>query len=198
MSDLFFEQSDLEYQRAYDKGFVAGMRSGLSSLPKSNAMDAKEFTEGSTGKQCPLRPTFMDVNEIRFILRMVLSEMAELVRTVIPEPDKALQFVHDCVGADLKPNYKPISRADPDYEAKMCAEQYDAFVDAWYYMLNAACKKGCNLSKLFDAVHQANMNKRQPDGSWLLRADGKVDKPKDWKEADIVAAIKDQTRNGAW
>lgn len=165
---------------------------------KSNAMDVKEFTEASISRECPPRPTFMSIDEIQFILRMVLSEMAELVRTVIPEPDKALAFVHECVGADLKANYKPIPRSDPDYEAKMCAEQYDAFVDAWYYMLNAACKKGCNLSKLFDVVHQANMSKRLPDGSWLRRPDGKIDKPPGWKEADMISAIKDQTVKGAW
>jgi predicted HAD superfamily Cof-like phosphohydrolase len=34
------------------------------------------------------------------------------------------------------------------------AEQADALVDIYYYSLNAACKKGMNLSALFDVVHQ--------------------------------------------
>lgn len=165
---------------------------------KSNAEDVLEFTEGSTGIKCPSEPSPMNLEEIRFIVRMVQSELAELVRTRIPDADRALAFMHECVGADLKPNYTPLSPEDPDYKTKMCAEQYDAFVDAWYYMLNAACKKGCNLSLLFEHVHRANMNKRQPDGSWLRRADGKVEKPKGWKEADMVAAIKEQTTLGAW
>lgn len=169
---------------------------GMTTL--SNAEQVKEFTEGSMGKTLPSIPSPMNKDEVRFIVRMVLSEMAELVQTVTCSPIETLQMMHECVGADLKMDYKPASPDDPHYDRLVSAQQYDAFVDAWYYMLNAACKKGCNLSKIFDEVHKANMNKRQPDGTWLRREDGKVVKPEGWKEADIVECIRAQQSEGAW
>ena len=66
------------------------------------------------------------------------------------------------------------------------SEQADAMVDAWYYMLNASCKNGIDLSKVFDEVHKANMNKRDPiTNEFIRRADGKVLKPPGWKPANI-------------
>ena len=63
-------------------------------------------------------------------------------------------------------------------------------VDAWYYMLNAASKRGIDLSKIFDEVHSANMRKKDPETeTFKKRDDGKILKPKDWKPADIVSLV---------
>lgn len=166
---------------------------------QSNAQAVREFTEGASGKPCPLMPEPMNLEEVRFIVRMVMSELVELVQTLTPTTADAVEFVKGCAGADTNLVYKAPKPDDPDYKAKMCAEQYDAFVDAWYYMLNAAAKKGCNLSKLFDVVHAANMAKRWPDGTFHRRPeDGKVIKPPEWREPDVLGAIKKQMTTGAW
>ena len=81
---------------------------------------------------------------------------------------------------------------DNSDEIHVVANQGDAMVDSWYYMLNAAAKKGIDLSRIFNAVHQANMDKKDPEtGKFILREDGKVLKPKGWKPADILQVVKD-------
>ena len=75
----------------------------------------------------------------------------------------------------------------------------DALTDAYYYMLNAACKKGVNVSSLFGIVHAANMAKRDPEtGKFLKREDGKIVKPKGWQPPDVEAEIRRQLKEGAW
>lgn len=167
-------------------------------LGLSDSQKVREFTEQSSGKECPSQPEPMDANEVKFIIRMVLSEMVELAQTVTTNSTEAVKFVKECMGADVKQNYKPPNLQDPEYKAMMCAEQYDAMVDAYYYMLNAACKKGVNLSNIFDVVHAANMNKRWPDGTFHRREDGKIIKNPDWKEPDVKGEIKRQISEGAW
>ena len=51
-------------------------------------------------------------------------------------------------------------------------------VDSYYYSLKCCCKKGINLSNIFEVVHKANMDKRDPlTGKFLKREDGKIIKP---------------------
>lgn len=51
---------------------------------------------------------------------------------------------------------------DRQGELEEAADQADALVDIYYYSLNAACKKGVNLSSLFDIVHKVGRR-------WILR-----------------------------
>jgi predicted HAD superfamily Cof-like phosphohydrolase len=82
-------------------------------------------------------------------------------------------------------------------ESELIAEQADAFTDIKIFMENAACKKGINLSKIFQIVHIANMNKRFPDGTFHRREeDDKIIKPPNWEAPDVTAEIIDQTKNG--
>lgn len=154
---------------------------------KSDADKVKEFTEESMGIKCPTVPTIMSKKEVEFITKMILSELTELAQTISDTPEDALNFVKNCIGTDFNKNYKK-----PEDDIKLCAEQYDAFVDIWYYSLNMSCKKGVNLSKIFDVVHQANMNKRWSDGKFHRREDGKVLKPDNFEEAKIDEEIKRQ------
>jgi len=91
-----------------------------------------------------------------------------------------------------------VQLADDD-ETTLIAEQGDAIVDVYYYMLNAAAKKGVNLSALFHIVHAANMAKRDPaTGQFLKRDDGKIIKPAGWQPPDVKAEIVRQLSDGAW
>ena len=64
-------------------------------------------------------------------------------------------------------------------------------VDIWYYSLNAAAKKGIDLSKIFEEVHAANMAKKDPTtGKFIIReSDGKIIKPDGWKEPNIMTTL---------
>merc|ERR1719471_2772414 len=158
---------------------TAGMARGMpqQQVPKSNSTDVMAFTR-ACDQPCSQRPTLMNKTEVEFITKMILDELLELNATVSdPRAAKNLmtRLIHDA---------KDVKRVQGD-EANLIAEQGDAFVDIWYYSLNAACKKGVNLSKIFDLVHNANMAKRDPQtGKFLKRDDGNE--------------IRKQTQEGAW
>jgi predicted HAD superfamily Cof-like phosphohydrolase len=154
---------------------------------KSHSQLVKEFTQESMGVQLPSTPSPMSKDEVRFIVRMVLSEMLELCTTVTPSVECAYDFMKECMDKTDVPK-----ECNLPSEVELIAEQYDAFVDAWYYMLNTAAKKGVDLEGIFQVVHGANMAKRFPDGSFHRREDGKVMKPQGWKEPDIVGEMKRQ------
>jgi predicted HAD superfamily Cof-like phosphohydrolase len=155
----------------------------------SHTDKVREFTEKSLGIQLPTKPSKMSKDEVKFIVRMVLSEMLELCTTVTPTVQDATDFFGDCCTTLDKPReFSPETKSD----VEIMAEQYDSFVDAWYYMLNTASKKGVNLDSIFDVVHGANMAKCFPDGTFHRREDGKVIKPDGWSEPDIVGEIERQ------
>jgi predicted HAD superfamily Cof-like phosphohydrolase len=156
---------------------------------KTHTLLVKDFTEQSMGVKLPNKPTKMSRNEVKFIVRMVISEMMELCSTVTPTVRDALDLFDECVETTDNPKlFDPASKSD----VEIMAEQYDSFVDAWYYMLNTAVKKGVDLDGIFRIVHGANMAKRFPDGTFHRREDGKVVKPDGWKEPDIVGEIQRQ------
>ncbi len=158
---------------------------------KTHTSLVREFTEQSMGVKLPTTPSKMSRNEVKFIVRMVVSEMMELCSTVTPTVRDALDLFDECVETTDNPKpFDPSSKSD----VEIMAEQYDSFVDAWYYMLNMAVKKGVDLDSIFHVVHGANMAKRFPDGTFHRREDGKVMKPDGWKEPNIVGEIKRQLK----
>jgi predicted HAD superfamily Cof-like phosphohydrolase len=161
----------------------------LPCVRESDSEKVKTFTEASTGNPCPSAPQVMSGEEVRFIIRMIQSELCELAQTVTKDHSEAIDMLHDCIGVDTKSGYSP-----PEDQASLMADQYDAFVDIWYYSLNCACKKGVDLSAIFKVVHEANMAKVFPDGTFHRRCDGKVIKPDGWREPDIRGEIVRQTR----
>lgn len=158
-------------------------------MSKSHTELVKDFTEQSLGVTLPTTPSKMTKEEVRFIVRMVISEMMELCTTVTNSVEGAFNFFNECYCSCDRP--KEFKKDATDEQ--IMAEQYDSFVDAWYYMLNTAVKKGANLDSIFHLVHGANMAKRHPDGLFHRRVeDGKVIKPEGWEEPDIVGEIKRQ------
>lgn len=155
-------------------------------MSQSNYDDVKQFTEESNGIKCPTIPEKMTKDEVSFLLKMVLSEMTELAQTVTSSYDEALQMVKDSVDVD------PSTHTNLDDNVEIIAEQGDAMVDAWYYMLNSASKRGIDLSKIFNEVHGANMRKKDPVTNKFIRreTDGKILKPVGWKPADICQVVK--------
>ena len=161
----------------------------------SDAEKVKEFTEGYLDKKCPNYPMKLNKDQVYFITRMVMSELHELAATVNNNENESYNFLSDCLkNIDKCHNY------NYENDIQIISAQSDAMVDIWYYMLNCASKNGINLSKLFDVVHQANMNKRDPQsGKFIKRqSDGKIIKPEVWMPPDIEGEIKKQCEKGSW
>lgn len=162
---------------------------------QSNADAVHQFTM-ETGYPCPDRPKPMDRESVKFIIRMVISELDELACTVCKDEKERDELMRDALQSrDRCKRFNGSSEPD----AELIGDQFDALVDAWYYSLNTAAKHGVNMSKLFDTVHAANMAKRDPiTGKFLRRDDGKIIKPYGWKAPDITGEIKRQMEQGAW
>ncbi len=164
-------------------------------MSKTNAEDVREFTEGYSNQQCPDKPTPMGRDQAFFIIRMVMSELDELAVTVTASDEECNQFMQSALNSIDK-----CHKYDYPTETELIGAQADSMVDAWYYMLNIAAKHGMNLSKLFDIIHQANMNKRDPESGQFIRreSDGKVIKPEGWTAPNIDDEIRKQTKEGSW
>lgn len=161
----------------------------------SDVMKVKEFTEGASGEMAPLKPTVMSSDAVMFIIRMIMSELDELVCTVTPDDNKRDEFILKAL-KDRDKCHNFVYKTDDE----LIAAQFDALVDVWYYSLDTSVKHGVNLSKIFDLVHSANMAKRDPTtGKFLKRKeDGKIIKPIGWMSPNVEAEIKDQRKYGSW
>lgn len=159
-------------------------------LPLSDSERVREFT----GKEnCQNTPTVMNKAEVQFIIGMVVSELVELAQTVV-DADEAKKMITSSVDIDLNENY-----SIPTDEDELIGDQIDAAADIYIYLLDAFGKKGVNLSKVFNIVHESNMNKRFPeDGKFHYREDGKKIKPPSWQPPDIKSEIVRQKKYGAW
>jgi predicted HAD superfamily Cof-like phosphohydrolase len=153
----------------------------------------KQFTEESSGKSLPTKPSKMTKEEVRFLVRMVISELMELVRTVVPNENQSehvYEFTRQCMLSTDKPRFFDTENSTDE---EIMAEQYDAFGDWIIYTLDMAGKKGVDLDRFIHLAHDANMAKRFPDGKFHRREeDGKVIKPQGWVEPDLVKEIKRQ------
>lgn len=144
-----------------------------------------EFTSG-TGHPIPSKPQKMNKDEVSFLAKMVLDETMELLATVYSS-EEAKEFVTKTVmeSRDLE----QIRGSDNE----IIVEQADAMVDIYYYCLNAASKKGMDISTIFHIVHEANMNKRDPQtGKFIKNEEGKIIKPKGWTAPDVLSEINRQ------
>jgi predicted HAD superfamily Cof-like phosphohydrolase len=166
--------------------------SWVADAEPRDADHVREFTCGA-GQPTPDKPVLMSKDEVCFLGKMVLDEVMELFATVYCPAD-AKEKLRGFIDAS-----KDIAQLPADDETALIAEQGDALVDVYYYMLNAASKKGVNLSALFHIVHGANMAKRDPaTGQFLKREDGKIIKPAGWQPPDVKAEIMRQIADGAW
>lgn len=154
--------------------------------PQSDYQKVLEFTSGS-GANITAHPAPMTKEEVKFLIGMCVSELVEMAQTVCDTASEAKFMVADSVHIDLKPSY-----VKPENDLEIMADQADAAVDCWYYLLNGFCKKHIDLSRVFDVVHSANMAKKWSDGTFHRREDGKILKPDGWSPPDIVGEIEDQ------
>jgi len=158
----------------------------------SDAELVRQFTKES-GTYVPNQPQVMSKDEVFFLIKMMLDEIMELGATVSEPHETKLNMIK------MITDSKNISQITGVSKEELIGEQADALVDSYYYSLNAAAKKGVNLSKIFEIVHEANMAKRDPvTGKFIKREDGKIIKPVGWKEPDITKEITRQFNEGSF
>jgi predicted HAD superfamily Cof-like phosphohydrolase len=137
----------------------------------------------------------MTRQEVEFLVKMNCGELMELLVTVLGNNEDARVVLKELVDRAEYPTFK----AEGQDAVTVMAEQADALVDIDYYNLNGAAKVGFNEDQVFDAVHEANMNKRsKEDGQFHRNQEGKVVKPAGWQEPDIKAVVARWQANGTW
>lgn len=159
----------------------------------------KQFTEESINVTLPNSPQLMNRSEVEFITKMILDELIELNETLFIDEMNKIEKAKNNVLSILKNCNRPVlgltDKTENTSDIEIIAEQQDALADIIYYIYNCAVKKGVNLTDIINVVHQANMNKKFPDGTFHRRDDGKVIKPEGWKEPDIEFEIQRQLSN---
>lgn len=153
----------------------------------SDYENVRDFTI-QAGQPVTEVPSALNDEEVKFLLRMCLSELQELALTIVDSVPQSIELMNECMKTIDKSEHEVL-----DTEDKKIAAQADAVVDAWYYSCNAFAKKSVDISKIFDIVHEANMAKRDPKTKkFIHREDGKIIKPEGWTPPDVVAEVKRQ------
>jgi len=168
--------------------------SSSDSSSTSHAQMVAEFTR-ATSFEVPNTPRAMTKEEVFNVCRHVMSEMRELMSTVMGTQDGGDAALKGFVDEDAAERHR-----QPPPSEVVAEEQVDALVDAEYYMLNAAAKAGLNVDRFFAEVHRANMAKVDPTTGKVRRreSDGKVLKPEGWQAPDLSAVMRRCQEEGSW
>jgi predicted HAD superfamily Cof-like phosphohydrolase len=156
----------------------------------TRSQKVKIFTEESLNIILPDKPRKMTPDEVSFIVKMNCEELMELLATVYANPKYELLTI---INKARLPQEKNLTTNN-----EIIAEQVDAFADIDYYNCNAACKVGMNVDGVFNVVHEANMRKKFEDGTFHRNEEGKVIKPENWKEGNIVEIVDNWEKFGTW
>ena len=164
----------------------------------TNSEKVREFAVTATKSHLPdgsflppLPTTAIPLNNksVENIVKMVLDECVELLVTVTSSESERKEILENIVN---NINYRKDLEIEDKSIETVVESQIDAFVDIEYYIKDRAGRHGMNIDKVFDMVHEANMNKRLPNGEFLMREDGKVLKPSGWKSANLSEEISKQ------
>lgn len=165
---------------------------------KSHAELVKEFTEESKGIKVPEKPIPMSKESVRFLAKMMMSEVVEMLETY-HNKETAKCIAHVLINEDFDEKKDRTPDTLPKSDVQIIEEQMDAMVDCYYYALDSAAKHGMNLEPVFTEVHNANMKKRDPKtGKFIRREDGKVVKPEGWTPANINQVVQQQLAEGGF
>lgn len=159
-----------------------------------------EFTAARLGHSVPNTPKPLNETTVRKYIGLCVSELRELARTVTNSNAEAHQLVTECLGMDPA----KIEHTFPD-EVSLIAAQGDAMCDLDYYSRDVANEAGINLDLVFDEVHDANMRKKFPDGTFhteeVVGAGGhpirKVIKPPGWVGPDVDSVVRRMQTEGS-
>lgn len=151
----------------------------------TNSEKVREFSSlvslSRYNKSLPTKATRISTTDGLFLTKMVLDELIEFLATLGVECGIRKETLKNIISKDVRERTDIECPVDDNYA--ICG-QADAIVDIEYYMKDMASRYGINVDKIFDIVHKANMNKRNVDGYFTIRYDGKVIKPINWKSPD--------------
>lgn len=143
----------------------------------------QEFVVG-TGGEIPKEAAPFNKDRAIFLAQMVTSEMVEFLQTVMSGDEAKLTIIQSV--------FKDFGDTTiPEEPVEVVADQADALIDAMYYMWDRSLRQGINLDNFFDEVHSANMRK-QVDGEFIKRDDGKILKPENWIGPNMISEAEDQ------
>jgi len=164
----------------------------VKTMRVTDSERVKNFTK-CFGIDIPVVPRPISTSMTLRLIKSVVDELLELASTVV-EDAVAKQTIIDHV---LTTRQLPMRRYDD--EMSKLADQIDAMVDSYYYILDTGCIHGINLNSYFAAVHQANMAKIDSK-TRTLQTDrsGKVIKPPGWKPPDHVSVLQKVASFGSW
>lgn len=86
----------------------------------------------------------------------------------------------------MKEEFNEYNKAEDNNDITNLAVE---LADIIYIACGTAVSYGIPLDDVFNAIHQANMNKLV-DGKVIRREDGKIKKPEGWQPADIAGILK--------
>ena len=86
----------------------------------------------------------------------------------------------------MKEEFNEYNKAEDNNDITNLAVE---LADIIYIACGTAVSYGIPLDDVFNAIHQANMNKLV-DGKVIRREDGKIKKPEGWQPADIEGILK--------
>lgn len=142
----------------------------------------KQFTEESSSPMKPVKEqtTDLSIDEVKFFVSMIFSELIELLQTVTDNLDEAKDILKSVVSVkiNLSSNISNTSRT----------QLLNNFVYCVYINWLELSNLDEDLFKeMFIEVHQANMRKKDPEtGKFIIReSDGKILKPNGWVAADL-------------
>lgn len=119
----------------------------------------------------------LDFDRLDMRMNLIGEEFTELVAAVYgPGPARAI--------ADARAEATAADEGTRDL-----VETADALADLVYVIYGLALEAGIDLDRVLAAVQHSNETKLAPDGSVLLRTDGKVLKGPDFEEPDIRGAL---------
>lgn len=140
-------------------------------------------------------------SRIEAVIRKTEDYLADLENSTAVRPYEMVREFHERFGHKVGPSPAPLSAAERLVRAGFLREelqefvdaddlvdQVDAMIDLLYIAYGNLVMMGVEPTRVFEAVHAANMNKLWPDGRPRWREDnGKVIKPLNWvgPEAEI-------------
>ncbi|MCD4558155.1 GNAT family N-acetyltransferase [Schaalia sp. lx-100] len=156
---------------------------GLPALEYDSTRPAQLVTQFHTTYSMPNRvaegerPT-LDFDRLDMRMSLISEEFAELTGAVYgPQARKIIE--------DASAKAKEISDHTHDV-----VEAADALADLVYVIYGMALESGIDLNAVLDEVQASNLSKLMPDGSVLLREDGKVLKGPNFFPPNVRRALK--------
>lgn len=152
------------------------------NISSSMYESVKEFTYESAKNPelLPTVPISLSRDAVIFIVQMVISELFELLLTVVTSIEDGVSTLHRLFGLEI--SFDSFIEPTPDFYKEKFGDLVNTII--WFY----SSFSNEHIVPCFLEVHEANMRKRGPNG-FIHREDGKILKPEGWVGPDLKKII---------